>query len=143
MRRAGSRQRGDIPGVTPFLVSHETHSSTFGLPPPWFLSIRKTEKLSDGVTAVSGTEGMSHVSVKQMMLQSLMSRWKLILALRSSILFSKDWTVSPFPRSVANTSAISTVFLVPSPMAFVLSAVRRISRGTMDTDSVIKCPEPD
>ncbi len=26
----GSRQRGDIPGVTPFLVSHETHSSTFG-----------------------------------------------------------------------------------------------------------------
>ncbi len=27
-----------------------------------------TEKLSDGVTAVSGTEGMSHVSVKQRML---------------------------------------------------------------------------
>ncbi len=72
------------------------------------LSIRKTEKLSDGVTAVSGTEGVSHVSVKQRMLQSLMYHWKLILALRSSILFSKDWTllsrilgkrrtVSPFP----------------------------------------------
>ncbi len=56
------------------------------------LSIRKTEKLSDGVTAVSGTEGVSHVSDKQRMLQSLMSRWKLVLALRSSILFSKDWT---------------------------------------------------
>ncbi len=58
------------------------------------LSIRKTEKLSDGVTAVSGTVGVSHVSVKQRMLQSLMSRWKLILALRSSILFSKDWTLA-------------------------------------------------
>ncbi len=29
------------------------------------LSIRNTEKLSDGVTAVSGTVGVSHVSVKQ------------------------------------------------------------------------------
>ncbi len=35
------------------------------------LSIRKTEKLSDGVTAVSGTIGVSHVSVNQRMLQSL------------------------------------------------------------------------
>ncbi len=58
------------------------------------LSICKTEKLSDSITAVSGTEGVSHISVKQRMLQSLMSRWKLILALRSSILFSKDWTLA-------------------------------------------------
>ncbi len=29
MRRAGARQSGDIPWVTPFLVNHETHSSTF------------------------------------------------------------------------------------------------------------------
>ncbi len=48
-------------------------------PPPLFfpasavLLIRKTEKLSDGLTAVSGTDGVSHVSVKQRMLQSLMS----------------------------------------------------------------------
>ncbi len=39
------------------------------LPASAVLSIRKTEKLSDGVTAVSGTEGVSHVSVKQMMLR--------------------------------------------------------------------------
>ncbi len=64
------------------------------LPGSAVLSIRKTEKLSDGITAVSGTEGVSHVSVKQRMLQSLMSRWKLILALRLSILFSKDWTLA-------------------------------------------------
>ncbi len=30
MRRAGTRQNGDIPWVTPFLVNHETHSTTFG-----------------------------------------------------------------------------------------------------------------
>ncbi len=30
MRRAGMRQNGDIPGVTPFLVNHEAHSTTFG-----------------------------------------------------------------------------------------------------------------
>ncbi len=85
------------------------------------LSIRKTEKLSDRVTAVSGTEVVSHVLVNQRMLQSLMSRWKLILALKSSILFSKDWTfVSKilgkgglFPQSVADSSAFPAVFLSP------------------------------
>ncbi len=59
MRREGARQNGDIPGVTPFLVDHETHSSTFGFTASAVLSIRKSEKLSDGVTAVSGTEVMS------------------------------------------------------------------------------------
>ncbi len=29
MRRTGTRQNGDIPGVTPFLVNKETHSTTF------------------------------------------------------------------------------------------------------------------
>ncbi len=29
LRRAGTRQNGDIPGVTPFPVNHETHSTTF------------------------------------------------------------------------------------------------------------------
>ncbi len=83
-----------------FLGSHHFLLIMKHTPPPLFfpasavLSIRKTEKLSDGVTALSGTEGVSHVSVKQRMLQSLMSHWKLILALRSSILFSKDWTLA-------------------------------------------------
>ncbi len=83
-----------------FLGSHHFLLIMKHTPPPLFfpasavLSIRKTEKLSDGVTAVSGTVGVSHVSVKQRMLQSLMSRWKLILALGLSILFSKDWTLA-------------------------------------------------
>ncbi len=112
-----------------FLGSHHFLLIMKHTPPPLIfpasavLSIRKTEKLSDGVTAVSGTEGVSHVSEK-MMLQSLMSRWKLVLALRSSILFSKDWTlaqqntgerraVSFFPQSVTNSSASPAVFLSP------------------------------
>ncbi len=69
------------------------------LPASAVLSIRKTEKLSDGVTAMSGTEGVSHVSVKQMMLQSLMSRWKLILALRSSCNFLCALVISLFHTS--------------------------------------------
>ncbi len=83
-----------------FLGSHHFLLMKKHTPPPLVfpasavLSIRKTEKLSDGVTALSGTVGVSHVSVKQMMLQSLMSHWKLILALRSSILLSKDWTLA-------------------------------------------------
>ncbi len=62
-----------------FLGSHHFLLIKKHTPPPLFfpasadLSIRKTEKLSDGVTAVSGTVGVSHVSVKQKMLQSLMS----------------------------------------------------------------------
>ncbi len=119
-------------------------------PPPLFfpasavLSIRKTEKLSDGVAAVSGTEGVSHVSVKQRMLQSLMSRWKLILALRSSILFSKDWTLASrilrrggtvglFPQSVTNSSSSPAVFLLTPPgiiqAALLTSVFRSISNG--------------
>ncbi len=74
------------------IMKHTPPPSVF--PASAVLSIRKTEKLSDGVTAVSGTVGVSHVSVKQRMLQSLMSRWKLFLALRLSILFSKDWTLA-------------------------------------------------
>ncbi len=67
MRRAGARQNGDISGVTPFLVNHETPPPPLFVPASAVLSIRKTEKLSDGVTAVSGTVGVSHVSVKQRM----------------------------------------------------------------------------
>ncbi len=80
-----------------FLGSHHFLLIMKHTPPPLVLpasavlSIHKTEKLSDSITAVSGTEVVSYVSVKQRMLQSLMSHWKLILALTSSILLSKNW----------------------------------------------------
>ncbi len=109
-----------------FLGSHHFLLIMKHTPPPLIfpasavLSIRKTEKLSDGVTAVSGTEGVSHVSDKQRMLQSLMSRWKLVLALRSSILLDiceqntrERRAVSPVSQSVTNSSASPAVFLSP------------------------------
>ncbi len=82
-----------ILGSHHFLLIMKHTPPPLDLPALAVLSIRKTEKLSDGITAVSGSEVVSHVSVNQRMLQSLMSRWKLILALRSSMLFSKHWTL--------------------------------------------------
>ncbi len=113
-----------------FLGSHHFLLIMKHTPPPLFfpasavLSIRKTEKLSDGVTAVSGTVGVSHVSVKQRMLQSLMSRLKLILALRSSILFSKDWTLASRILGRGGLWALSLSLLrIPTclPRCFFLS----------------------
>ncbi len=108
-----------------FLGSHHFLLIMKHTPPPLVfpasavLSIRKTEKLSDGVTALSGTEGVSHVSVKQRMLQSLMSRWKLILALRSSILFSKDCTLAS--RILVEEDCV--------PFSSVCYVFQRVSRG--------------
>ncbi len=131
-----------------FLESHHFLLIKKHTPPPLFypasadLSIRKTEKLSDGVTAVSGTDGVSHVSVKQKMLQSLMSRWKLILALRSSILFSKDWTVhtredatSPIKKKYRESStAISRAELDGAILAGVKQA---LSEQQTDLDRIV------
>ncbi len=117
------------------------------------LSIRKTEKLSDGVTAVSGTEGLSHVSVKQRMLQSIMSRWKLILALRSSILFSKDWTFAsrifgtvdcePFPSVCCGFQRVSRCVSFASwDYSGGLCSPSCSEESPVATlDSWIKCPE--
>ncbi len=60
------------------------------------LSICKTEKLSDGVTSgVRDRRREPCFGQTTMLSKSLnMSHWKLILALRSSILFSKDWTLA-------------------------------------------------
>ncbi len=62
-----------------FLLIMKLTPSPLFLPASAVLLIRKTEKLSDGVTAVSGTEVVSHVSVKQWMLQS---RWKFTVSWR-------------------------------------------------------------
>ncbi len=77
-----------------FLGSHHFLLIMKHTPPPLIfpasavLSIRKTEKLSDGVTAVSGTEGVSQVSDKQRMLQSLMHNFCLNYA--SFTIFKKS-----------------------------------------------------
>ncbi len=114
---------------------------------------QKTKKLSDGVTALSGT--VSHVSDKQRMLQSLMSHWKLILALRSSILFSKDWTLASRMLGRGGLCALFLSLLrIPAhfPVCFLIrclfkwplftSAFWRISNGHDGLDKRwIKCTE--
>lgn len=97
--RWGEQERDRVKiflGSHHFLLLMKYTPPPLDLPASADLSIRKTEKFPDGVTAASGTEGTSHVSDKQRMLQrmSLMSRCKLILSLRSSILFSRDWTLA-------------------------------------------------
>ncbi len=133
-----------------FLLIMKHTPPPLDLPASAVLSIRKTEKLLDGIAAVSGTEGVSHVSVKQMMLQSLMSRWKLILALRSSILFFKDWTLA---NRMLGRGGLWALFLsllrIPAlfPRCFLFrrlwplfsSTFRRISGG--QDEFGIKCPE--
>ncbi len=54
-----------------FLLIMKHTTPLLDIPTLAVLSTRKTEKLSDGITAVSGTEVLSHVSDKQRMLQSL------------------------------------------------------------------------
>ncbi len=74
-----------------FLGSHHFLLIMKHTPPPLVYRPRlfcpsvKQKTLSDGVTAVSGTEGREPCFSQTRMLQSLMSRWKLVLALRSSI----------------------------------------------------------
>ncbi len=91
--RWGKQEHDIFLGSHHFLLIMKHTPPPLVLPASAVLSIHKTEKLSDGITAVSGTEVVSLVSDKQRMLQSLMSRWKLILVLRLSILFSKGWTL--------------------------------------------------
>lgn len=72
--------------------------------------------LSDSITAVSGTKFVSHVSKKQRMFQSLMSRWNVIMALRLSNLFSKDWTLASrmlcfLPRCLRGLLEFFSLFL--------------------------------
>ncbi len=133
-----------------FLLIMKRTPPPLDLPASAVLSIRKTEKLSDGVTAVSGTEGVSHVSVKQMMLQSLMSRWKLILALRSSNLFSKDWTLASRMLGIEDCEPFSSICC--EYQRFFHGVSCSVSCGLCSPcfeesqvaimDSVIKCPEP-
>nr|AAW25926.1 SJCHGC03850 protein [Schistosoma japonicum] len=58
-----------------------------------FLSARCVKK-PVGCTAPDRVSPVSHVSVKQRMLQSLMSLWNATLARISSTLLSRDWTLA-------------------------------------------------
>ena len=75
------------------LIIRHTH-------PPFFLPERclfqsvRCVKNPGGCTDSDSVSRVSHVSVKQRMLQSLMSLWKATLARISSTLLSSDWTLA-------------------------------------------------
>uniref|UniRef100_A0A8C7D3A5 Sidekick cell adhesion molecule 2 n=1 Tax=Oncorhynchus kisutch TaxID=8019 RepID=A0A8C7D3A5_ONCKI len=83
-----------------FLSSHHVTLAIRHTPPPLFLpercsflSARCVEKPA-GCTASDCVSPVSHVSVKQRTLQSLMSLWNATLARISSTLLSRDWTLA-------------------------------------------------
>jgi len=64
------------------------------LPDSSTLSAWKTEKDSVGQMTRSGTSGVSHISIRQKILQSLMPNWSRILTLISSNECSSDWRLA-------------------------------------------------
>ena len=76
-------------------------------PPPFFFPERclfLSARCTENPVGCSDSDIMSpasHVSVKQRMLQSLMSLWKATLAQISSTLLSRDWTMA---RSILGSS---------------------------------------
>lgn len=120
---------GDVPGIAPFAVNHETNP-TLIWPASAVLSIQRTEKLSNCVTATSGTEGIGHISDRQRILQSRMSCWNLILALKLSILFSIDWTLAS--RILARGGLWALVLsLLQTPARFPLCFLFRRLGGSL------------
>ena len=79
--------------ITPRLVNHKANTPALLLTREMFVSARCMKK-PGGCTASDSVSRVSHVSVKQRTLQSLMSLWKATLARISSTLLSRDWTLA-------------------------------------------------
>lgn len=92
VRRAGTKQHGEVCTVTPGVGQKHT-PLPFDLPSNLVLSIWNMANESAGWMAWYGTAGESHVSMRQNVLQSRMSLWKRIRALMSSRLLSRDWAL--------------------------------------------------
>lgn len=73
MRRAAAVESSYAPGIAALSVDHETNTLLQVLLDSAILSVQNTENESDEVTAWFSTVGVSHVSVKHRMLQSLVS----------------------------------------------------------------------
>ncbi len=115
------------------------------------LSIRKTEKLSDGVTAVSGTEPCfsqtKDVTVPNVPLETNPGSKIVHLILQGlDISEQNTWkrtTVSPFSQSVSDSSAVSRgVSFASWDYSDGLCSTRCSEVSPMATlDLWIKCPE--
>lgn len=90
MRRAAAGESGHTPGIAQFSVAHKTHSSIF-----WFcMTLPSYPCRTLRMSPIESGTVVSHVSVKHRIPQSLLSCWKVTLALRSYCLFFSYCTVS-------------------------------------------------
>ena len=99
MRNSKSGEQKDLSSCM-FPSSHHVSLVMRHTPPPLFLperclflSARCVGKPA-GCTAYDSVSPVSHVSVNQRTLQSLMSLWNATLARISSTLLSRDWTLA-------------------------------------------------
>ncbi len=92
IRGAEGFNRVQIPFITPRVVDKETNAPTSAFPCELFRSVRAENPVSS--MAESGTTADIHVSVRQIMQQSLVSRWYEMRARNSQSLLSSDWTLA-------------------------------------------------
>ena len=80
--------------ITPRLINHKAYTLPFFLPERCLSLSARCVKKPGGCTDSNSVSRVSHVSVKQRMLQSLLSLWKATPARISSTLLSRDWTLA-------------------------------------------------
>jgi hypothetical protein len=96
VRNSRSGERKDLS----FCMLLQLHHESLIMKPPYFFPERylfllaRHTKNPGGCNDFESLSQESHVSMKQSMLQSLMSLWKATLALISSTLLSRYWTLA-------------------------------------------------
>ncbi len=90
IRGAEGFNRVQIPFITPRVVDKETNAPTSDFPCELFRSVRACTENPVSLMAESGTTADIHVSVRQIMQQSLVSRWYEMRARNSQSLLSSD-----------------------------------------------------
>ena len=93
MRNTRSGEQKYVVTITPWVVNQETYPPFF-LPERCFFLLARCTGNPVGCTDSGSMPLASHVSVKQSMLQSWVSLWKATLALISSTLLTRDWTLA-------------------------------------------------
>jgi len=131
MRRAGTRQNGDVPGVTPFLVNEETHSTTFGFSglgcsvhPKNREVVRRRYSVVRDRRSEPCFGQTNDVTVSDVPLETNPGSKIVHLIIQGLDIGEQNTrqggTVSPFPQPVTNSSTFPAVF--PSPPGIIEAA---------------------
>ena len=80
--------------ITPRLINHKAYTPALLLTRKMLVSVGAMREETSWLYQLNSVSRVSHVSVKQRTLQSLMSLWNATLARISSTLLSRDWTLA-------------------------------------------------